>query len=117
MENTIERKIAMFEDLTFDEAKEVILELSKELTQSDKDVFYHISITLPELAEDMLEKGVLTNIYREIAIANEAFTEQEKRNAIMNLVSHEEKLKDMLEQEKRERAMELVELDKTLSTL
>ncbi len=117
MDNTVSQRIAIFEDLTFDEAKEVILELSKELTQNDEDVFYHISVTLPELTEEMLQKEVLTNIYREIAIANEAYSEQEKKIAIMNLVAHEGKLKDMLEQERRERAMELVELDRTLSNL
>lgn len=117
MDSDIKEKIILFSELSFDDAKEIILHLVIQLKQSDDDIFGHILETLPYLTEKELEKKVLIDIYREIVMANDAVNAEDREKALKNLSSHQEKIQKMLEQEKADRTNELKELDHILSTL
>lgn len=117
MDSDIKEKIVLFSELSFDDAKEVVLHLAIQLKQSEDDIFGHILATLPYLTEKELNKQVLIDIYSEIITANDAINESDREQALQNLVWHQAKIEKMLEQEKTERMNELKELDTILSSL
>ena len=117
MDSDIKQKIWLFSELSFEDAKEVVLHLVIQLKQSEDDIFGHILKTLPLLTEKELAKSVLVDIYEEIIVANEAVNQADRTKALENLSSHQTKIEKLLEQEKLERKQELKDLDNILSTL
>jgi hypothetical protein len=51
MDQQLIQKINDFDALPFAAAQSIIIDLTKQLTQNNEDIFHHISVTLPSLTE------------------------------------------------------------------
>ncbi len=117
MDAQLIQKISDFSALSFKEAQRIIIDLAKQLTKNTEDIFYHISITLPELTQSNLDQAILTDIYRDIVIANETVDRAIQDRLLISLTESHNTIALMFQKEKEEKEKELEWISTIISIL
>ncbi len=117
MDQQLIQKINNFAILPFRAAQSIIIDLAKQLTQNNEDIFYHISITLPNLTEWALDQSILTNIYRDIVVGSDTVDRETHERLVASLTASHDTITLMLQKEKEEREKEIYGLSNIISIL